>query len=74
MIADFDLLDNLTTEKKLKVGNTKLNPLPQIIIEAEEWKVNAQGKVELVASVDSNLTTSGFYVPSCPLLGLLSSK
>ena len=66
IIADLDLPENIKIEN-FEVEETTINPQRQNVVEAEEWKINQEGNIELVASAENSSDTSVFNTFACPL-------
>ena len=66
IIADFDVLDNSVSNNRFVVGNKTLNVSEPAVVEADQWQVNDQGKIELVAFVNSNSIIPKFNPTNCP--------
>ncbi|MDJ0594878.1 MAG: hypothetical protein QNJ72_33695 [Pleurocapsa sp. MO_226.B13] len=66
VIADFTIPQDSITGNKFKTNPLNLNPPTPKIVEAEGWKVNQNGKVELIASSNNLVENFDFYVASCP--------
>ena len=64
IIADLDIPENLTINN-FEVEEVTIAPLPQDLVEAQEWKINQKGNVELVASSDSS--NASIFNAACPL-------
>jgi len=64
-ISDLDIPNNLTIDNPLQVDYTTMNLQSLIIAEAQSWKINLQGKVELITSDNSSLSALQFPSLSC---------
>ena len=65
IIADLDLPEDITSDN-FEVEEVTIAPPHQNVIEAEEWKINQKGNVELVASKgNTNASISNTF--ACPL-------
>ena len=68
VIADFEVLNRSSSNKF--VASNKTLSVPEQLVEAEQWQINAQGKVELVAFADNKTTIPSFNSANCPFSNL----
>ncbi len=68
LIPDFSLDNTLTADKGLDLEQTKVNSLPKAKVEASTWKINHQGKVELVAQIERDTASEILDNSKCPWL------
>ena len=68
LIPDFSLADADSSSKnpELKLGRAKLTAISKDTVEASTWKVNSQGKVELVAQIQQDLLAEFSNYSDCP--------
>ena len=65
IIADFGIIHPSNTNNTFEVNKFRPRNTTNQIIEAQNWKTNQNGKVELYANNSS--VTSNFYTSTCPL-------
>ena len=66
VIADLDLPEDITRDN-FEVEEVTIAPPHQNLVEAQEWKINQKGNIELVASADKSSNASVFNTFTCPL-------
>ena len=70
LIADFELPVDEQNESKWKISDRQLNLTSNSstskIVEAEKWRINSNGKVELVATINKQLVLDQGFASDCP--------
>ena len=66
VIADFDVLNDAVANNQFAANSETLNVSAQPVVEAQQWRRNYRGKIELVAAQNSE-TILSLNSATCPL-------